>query len=52
MIRESADSIRVAFTTPGVAALPLLAGGVAGLVIPVTSLLVPLSTTGPLPWPG
>jgi hypothetical protein len=42
MIRESADGIRVAFTTPGLAALLLLVGGVAGFVIPVSSLLVPL----------
>ena len=44
MLRESADGIRVAFTTPGLAALLLLVGGVAGFVIPVTSLLVPLIT--------
>ncbi|MGH3396468.1 MAG: MFS transporter [Streptosporangiaceae bacterium] len=44
MIRESADGIRVALTTPGLGALLLLVGGVAGFVIPVTSLLVPLIT--------
>jgi MFS family permease len=44
VLRESADGIRVAFTTPGLAALLLLVGGVAGFVIPVTSLLVPLIT--------
>lgn len=44
MIRESADGIRVAFRTPGLAPLLLLVGGVAGFVIPVASLLVPLIT--------
>jgi len=42
IIRESADGVRVAFRTPGLAALLLLVGSVAGFVIPVTSLLVPL----------
>jgi MFS family permease len=42
VIGESADGIRVAVQTPGLAALLLLLGGVAGFVIPVTSLLVPL----------
>jgi hypothetical protein len=44
VLRESADGIRVAVTTPGLGALLLLVGGVAGFVIPVTSLLVPLIT--------
>jgi MFS family permease len=42
VLRQSADGIRVAVKTPGLAALLLLVGGVAGFVIPVTSLLVPL----------
>lgn len=42
ILRESADGIRIAFRTPGLAALLLLVGSVAGFVIPVTSLLVPL----------
>jgi MFS family permease len=42
VVRESADGIRVVFQTPDLAALLLLVGGVAGFVIPVTSLLVPL----------
>ena len=42
VLREAADGIRVALRTPGLAALLLLVGGVAGFVIPVTSLLVPL----------
>ena len=42
VLRESADGISVALKTPGLAALLLLVGGVAGFVIPVTSLLVPL----------
>src|SRR5262249_5853930 len=41
ILRESADGIRVALTTPGLAAPPLLVGGVAGFVIPATPLLVP-----------
>jgi MFS family permease len=44
MLRESADGIRVALKAPGLAALLLLVGGVAGFVIPGTSLLVPLIT--------
>lgn len=44
VLRESADGIRVAIRTPGLAALLLLVAGVAGFVIPVTSLLVPLIT--------
>jgi hypothetical protein len=44
MLRESADGIRVAVRTPGLAALLLLVAGAAGFVIPVTSLLVPLIT--------
>ena len=42
LLGESADGIRVAIRTPGLTALLLLVGGVAGFVIPVTSLLVPL----------
>ena len=42
VLRESVDGIRVAFRTPGLGALLLLVGGVAGFVIPGTSLLVPL----------
>jgi MFS family permease len=42
VLRDSADGIRVAVRTPGLAALLLLVAGVAGFVIPVTSLLVPL----------
>jgi len=42
LLRESVDGIRVALGTPGLGALLLLVGGVAGFVIPVTSLLVPL----------
>jgi hypothetical protein len=42
VLRESADGIRVALTTPGLAAVLLLVASVAGFVIPVTSLLVPL----------
>ena len=42
VLRESADGIRVALTTPGLAAVLLLVAAVAGFVIPVTSLLVPL----------
>lgn len=42
MLHESADGIRVAFTTPGLAALLMLVGSVTGFVIPATSLLVPL----------
>ncbi len=42
VLRESADGIRVALTTPGLAAVPVLVAAVAGFVIPVTSLLVPL----------
>ncbi len=42
VLRESTDGIRVALRPPGLAALLLLVGGVAGFVIPVTSLLVPL----------
>jgi Major Facilitator Superfamily len=44
VLRESADGIRVAIRTPGLAALLLLVAGVAGFVIPATSLLVPLIT--------
>jgi MFS family permease len=44
VLRESADGIRVAIQTPGLAALLLLVAGVAGFVIPATSLLVPLIT--------
>jgi len=42
VLREAADGIRVAIRTPGLAALLLLVAGVAGFVIPATSLLVPL----------
>lgn len=42
VLRESADGIRVAVKTPGLGAALLLVAGVAGFVIPVTSLLVPL----------
>lgn len=42
VLRESADGFRVAWRTPGLAALLLLVAGVAGFVIPVNSLLVPL----------
>lgn len=42
VLRESAEGIRVALRTPGLGALLLLVAGVAGCVIPVTSLLVPL----------
>ena len=44
MLREASDGIRVAIRTPGLAALLLLVAGVAGFVIPATSLLVPLIT--------
>lgn len=44
VFRESADGIRVAVRTPGLAALLALVAGVAGFVIPATSLLVPLIT--------
>jgi MFS family permease len=44
VLHESADGIRVAIKTPGLAALLLLVAGVAGFVIPATSLLVPLLT--------
>jgi hypothetical protein len=40
--RESADGIRVALKTPGLGAVLLLVAGVAGVVLPATSLLVPL----------
>jgi len=40
--RESADGIRVALKTPGLGMLLLLVAGIAGFVIPATSLLVPL----------
>jgi hypothetical protein len=42
LLRESADGIRVVVRTPGLGAALLLVAGVAGFVIPVTSLLVPL----------
>jgi MFS family permease len=42
VLRDSADGIRVAVRTPGLASLLLLVAGVAGFVIPATSLLVPL----------
>jgi MFS family permease len=42
VLRESADGIRVALTTPGLAAVLVLVAAVAGFVIPVPSLLVPL----------
>lgn len=42
LLRESLEGIRVAVKTPGLGALLLLVGGVAGFVIPVTSLLIPL----------
>ena len=44
ILREAADGIRAAIRTPGLAALLLLVAGVAGFVIPATSLLVPLIT--------
>jgi hypothetical protein len=44
VLRESVDGIRVAVRAPGLVALLLLVAGVAGFVIPVTSLLVPLIT--------
>jgi hypothetical protein len=44
ILRESADGIRVALRTPGLGAALLLVAGVAGFVIPATSLLVPLIT--------
>lgn len=42
VLRESADGIRVAVRTPGLGAVLLLVAGVAGFVIPATSMLVPL----------
>lgn len=42
ILRESADGIRVALKTPGLGAVLLLVAGVAGFVLPATSLLVPL----------
>lgn len=42
LLRDSLDGIRIAVKTPGFGALLLLVGGVAGFVIPVTSLLIPL----------
>jgi MFS family permease len=42
VLREAADGFRVAWRTPGLAAVLLLVAGVAGFVIPVNSLLVPL----------
>lgn len=42
MLRDCADGIRVAVTTPALGAVLLLVAGVAGFVIPATSLLVPL----------
>jgi MFS family permease len=42
VLLESADGIRVAIKTPGLAAVLLLVAAVAGFVIPATSLLVPL----------
>lgn len=44
LFRESADGIRVVLRAPVLAALLLLVAGVAGFVIPATSLLVPLIT--------
>ncbi|MCW2929582.1 MAG: putative arabinose efflux permease, family [Actinomycetia bacterium] len=44
VLHESADGIRMAIQTPGLVALLLLVAGVAGFVIPATSLLVPLIT--------
>jgi hypothetical protein len=41
-LTQSADGIRVAVKTPGLTAVLLLVAGVAGFVIPATSLLVPL----------
>jgi MFS family permease len=42
VLRESADGIRVAVRTPGLGPVLLLVAGVAGFVLPATSLLVPL----------
>jgi MFS transporter len=44
ILRESADGVRVALTTPGLGAVLLLVAGVAGFILPATSLLVPLIT--------
>jgi MFS family permease len=42
VLREAADGIRVALRTPGLGAVLLLVAGIAGFVLPATSLLVPL----------